>query len=441
VTQPAADLVCLSHLRWNFVYQRPNHLMARAARDRRVFFVEEPEYRGTNAHVEATALDGLMIVRPVLPHDVTAAEADSLLRVEIDRFMTSEGIADPWLWYYTPMALRWTADIRASAVIYDCMDELSAFKNADPQLSVLEQQLISRADVVYTGGRSLFDAKRSRHPNCFLFPSSVDGAHFRQAREDLPEPLDQVAIGRPRIGYYGVIDERIDLQLMADVARERPDWNLVMVGPVAKVEESDLPNSDNIHWLGLKTYDELPSYLAGWDVAMMPFALNESTRYISPTKTPEYLSGGRPVVSTPIADVVHPYGDEGLVSVAATSSEFVDAIEAVLAADHRELIGRADRFLATQSWDATWTGMESLIRQLKVARPMPVERVRVAPSQIAPSRPAASHAAPTQQTQAARRARSTVSPPSVGARTTSGRTTEPITTGTSATAGSWRPGR
>jgi UDP-galactopyranose mutase len=274
------------------------------------------------------------------------------------------------------MAVPWTEHVRAEAVIYDCMDELSSFKFAPQRISSLEQQLMARADVVFAGGRSLYEAKRRRHRNVRLFPSSVDGEHFRKARTALPEPVDQAAIAHPRIGYFGVIDERIDLDLIRYLAAARPDWNIVMVGPLAKILESDLPRAINLHWLGPKSYGELPAYLGGWDVAIMPFALNESTRHISPTKTPEYLSGGRPVVSTPIHDVVHPYGEGGLVHIASSADGFVTAVSEALTCDRVELIERADRFLGTQSWDATWAHMERLVlerQQVKQTIPLDVE--------------------------------------------------------------------
>jgi UDP-galactopyranose mutase len=370
VTLPAADIVCFSHLRWNFVYQRPNHLMTHAANGHRVYFVEEPERRGSTPRIEASMVDGVMVVKPILPEDTWGPVADLMLRDEIDRFFVSERIEEPWLWYYTPMALNWTAHLRASAVIYDCMDELSNFKFAPPNIRDLENQLIARADVVFTGGRSLYEAKRHLHPSMHCFPSSVDAAHFRKARDSQPDPNDQAGIAHPRIGYHGVIDERIDLDLLAAMALRRPDWNFVMLGPLAKIADEDVPKAANIHWLGLKQYNELPAYLAGWDVAMMPFALNDSTRFISPTKTPEYLAGGRPVVSTAITDVVRPYGDEGLVSIAHDADEFVAAIDQLLTSDRAALARRADAFLATQSWKATWSGMEGLIEQLRPVAPV-----------------------------------------------------------------------
>ncbi|MDP8905705.1 MAG: glycosyltransferase family 1 protein, partial [Chloroflexota bacterium] len=355
------DLVCLSHLPWDFVYQRPNHLMARAARERRVFFIEEPQWSGERAFVRRTRRDELTIVRPLVPAAARGRQAYLLLQDAISAFLEREGVVDPWLWYYTPMALMWMARVRASAVIYDCMDELSAFRSAPARLRDLERQLLRGADVVFTGGRSLYEAKRAQHAHTHLFPSSVDRAHFARARDVLPEPADQAAISRPRIGYFGVIDERLDLELIAHVAAARPGWQIVMVGPTAKIDEDDLPRASNLHWLGLKEYAQLPAYLSGWDVAIMPFALNEATRYISPTKTPEYLSGGRPVVSTPVRDVVRPYGEQGVVAIAADGPAFVRAIQAALATDRRTLWARADALLAAQSWDATWCAMRDLV--------------------------------------------------------------------------------
>ena len=355
-------LLCLSHLRWDFVYQRPNHLMARAARDRRVYFVEEPIPADADARLETHEVDGVTVVRPHLPEHLAAAEREPTLAGLVQRLIRREEIVSPWLWYYTPMALRWTRGVEASAVVYDCMDELSAFRGAPSELVNLETELFLRADVVFTGGRSLYEAKAARHPRVHAMPSAVEVAHFARARSAGAEPADQAAIGRPRIGYYGVIDERIDLDLIAEVARLRPDWNFVLVGPVAKLAPEEIPTAPNIHRLGMKSYAELPDYLGGWDVAMMPFALNEATRFISPTKTPEYLAGGKPVVSTAIRDVVHPYADLDLVRIAGSADEFVAAIDAALQDDVHDLRARADGLLSEMSWDATWARMHGIVR-------------------------------------------------------------------------------
>ena len=190
-------------------------------------------------------------------------------------------------WYYTPMMLPFSQHLEAICTVYDCMDELANFKFAAPELTVLERELMGMADVVFTGGYSLWEAKRGRHPNIHPFPSSVDRPHFAQARTSRrEEPEDQAADPWPRLGFYGVVDERMDLDLLVRLADARPEWSLVIVGPVVKIDPADLPKRPNLHYLGGKTYDQLPAYLGGWDVALMPFAINESTRFISPTKTP-----------------------------------------------------------------------------------------------------------------------------------------------------------
>jgi UDP-galactopyranose mutase len=361
VVPASADILCFSHLPWDLVFQRPNHLMSHAALDRRVYYVEEPQPATRVALGMRVREAGVIVLTPQLPERLTGPARDEALRGLIDAHVRSERINRPWLWYYTPLALPWTSHLRAETVIYDCMDELTAFRNAPKALLTLEPQLLERADVVFTGGHRLFEAKRRAHPNVHAFPSAVDVAHFRAARTSSREPADQARLPRPRIGFYGVIDERLDVALVRDVALARPDWSIVLVGPIVKIDRDDLPDLPNIHWLGPKPYAELPAYLAGWDVATMPFARNAATAFISPTKTPEYLAGGRPVVSTSIADVVRPYGSLGLARIADTATGFVAAIEAALAEDPRPRRAAADAFLRGMSWDRTWRAMEALV--------------------------------------------------------------------------------
>jgi UDP-galactopyranose mutase len=358
----APDLICLSHLRWDFVYQRPQHLLTRCAEGRRVFFFEEPVHDGGPLRLEVKERGRVRVVVPHLPEGLTSDVArEAAQRSMIERMFAEHGVEDYVLWYYTPMALQFTRHLRPRATVYDCMDELTAFKGASHLMRGLESELMSRADLVFTGGQSLYEAKRDRHPRVHAFPSSIDAAHFRSAREITEEPPDQVEIPRPRLGFFGVIDERLDVELLDEVARMRPDWQLVMIGPVVKIDEALLPRRANIHYLGMKSYEELPAYLSGWDVALLPFARNESTRFISPTKTPEYLSAGKPVVSTSIRDVVRPYGQEGYVRIADTAEEFVAACEAALAEDSDARRERVDPFLAQTSWDGTWAEMNDLI--------------------------------------------------------------------------------
>jgi UDP-galactopyranose mutase len=374
------DLICFSHLRWDFVFQRPHHLMVRAARDRRVLFIEEP-VSDARASIGRTHRQGVTVLTPRLPDRYGRTDAMHALQDMVRGEMRRAGVTDPVRWYWTPMQLRWSDDLPAAAIVYDCMDELSAFRGAPPELVAAELDLLRRADLVFTGGTQLFRSKRGRHHAVHRFPSSVDHAHFAQARSMRVEPADQASIPAPRLGWFGVIDERFDGGLVAAVAAMRPDWQLVLVGPTAKVDPAELPSAPNIHYLGPKDYRELPAYLARWDVGIMPFAMNDATRFISPTKTPEYLAAGLPVVSTPIADVVEPYGTQGLVGIAGDAPSFIEAVERALVTDRRDLMDRADRFLANDTWDATWQAMDRLIREAVAAR---VIRIPTAPGRPVP---------------------------------------------------------
>lgn len=368
-SHPLPPLICFSHLRWDFVFQRPQHLMTRLARDRRVFFFEEfipcDHHRPYLEHHHFPE-QNIIALRPRVPHWWNAAERDRALADMLDTLIAVQGGGRPVLWFYAPMMYAIARHVDAAAVVYDCMDELSAFRMAPAELPALEAALMERADVVFTGGRSLYEAKRDLHDNIHAFPSSVDVAHFNRARAGtLVQPADQAAIPHPRLGYYGVVDERMDLGLLRAVAVARPDWHLVIVGPVVKIDAADLPRAPNIHYLGPKSYDDLPAYLSGWDVALMPFALNEATTFISPTKTPEYLAAGRPVVSTPIADVVRQYGGLDAVAIAGTARAFVAACTAQLAlATRRQTwLPGVDALLARDSWDRTFKRMLGLMNE------------------------------------------------------------------------------
>ena len=330
-----------------------------------MFFVEEPIYDAVAEPGMACYEDGSVTVAvPHLCPGTGEAQSLELQRRLLDELMSGRNVTDYILWYYTPLAMPFTAHLQPAAVVYDCMDELSAFKNAPPTLKAREAELLSRADLVFTGGHSLYEAKKHAHANVHAFPSSVDVQHFGQARQRHPDPADQEAVPRPRLGFFGVIDERMDLDLVAGVAAARPHWHLVMVGPVVKIDPTTLPTAPNIHYLGPKTYAELPRYIAGWDVALLPFARNEATRFISPTKTPEYMAAGRPVVSTSIQDVVRPYGQQGLVRIADTVDEFIAACEAALEEDAVARTRAADAFLRQTSWDGTWMQMRGLVQML-----------------------------------------------------------------------------
>ena len=359
---PRGDVLCLSHLRWNFVFQRPQHLMTRCARERRVFFIEEPiVWPAVSPHLKIETHAGVNVVVPQLPEGLTSAARTRTLRGLIDDLIEAEGIREYLLWYYTPMALEFTDHLSPSAIVYDCMDELSGFKGAPATLKNREVDLLRRSSLVLTGGRALHDAKKHQHDNIHLFPSSVDVAHFGKARRPVTEPADQAAIPHPRLGFFGVIDERLDIGLLDGVAAARPDWHFVMLGPVVKIDSASLPQRPNIHYLGPKQYEALPAYIATWDVALLPFAHNAATRFISPTKTPEYLAAGKPVVSTSIRDVVRPYGEQGLARIADDVDGFVRACSAAMVEDASARLTQADAFLRQTSWDGTWSRIRSLV--------------------------------------------------------------------------------
>ncbi|HEV7264079.1 MAG TPA: glycosyltransferase family 1 protein [Falsiroseomonas sp.] len=367
-------LLVLSHLRWDFVFQRPQHLMTRAAAGHEVLFLEEP----VEEDIATPRLDrferegGVLVARPVLPRGLSAELSVAAQRDLLDMLLAPREGRQLLAWFYSPMFLPAAGHLAANAVIYDCMDELSAFRGAPPAMLEMERRLLARADLVFTGGRSLYEAKQRRHPAVHCFPSSIDAQHFGQARRGMAEPAELGALPRPRIGFFGVVDERMDLDLVSELAALRPDWSLAMVGPVVKIDSASLPQAPNIHWLGARSYRELPAHLAHWDLGFMPFALNESTRFISPTKTPEFLAAGLPVVSTAVTDVVRDYGSQGgeagLVEIAQDAREMALKAEALLNRPREAWLARVDARLAASSWDRVWARMEALIEAARAPR-------------------------------------------------------------------------
>ena len=373
---PYRPIVAFSHLRWDFVYQRPQQLLSRLAARRRVLFVEEPLDGGLEPDrwELARPVENVLVARPRLS-DLRARTADSVSHAVaglLRDLVRAEELASPVAWVYTPMAEPLLDAVSPSLVVYDCMDELSLFQGAPPELVRLETALLGRADLVFTGGVSLYEAKRNRHPRVHCFPSSVDAEHFRQARASATapaEPDDQAGLPHPRLGFFGVLDERLDLPALDALATAHPDWQIVMVGPTVKIDPATLPRHANIHYTGQRPYDQLPAYLAGWDVCLLPFARNDATRFISPTKTLEYMAAERPIVSTPIADVVRSYAD--IVYLADSPAAFVEACERALAATDEERTARTERsrvVLAQTSWDATVRRMDELIGEALAAR-------------------------------------------------------------------------
>ena len=369
---PMQTLLVFSHLRWNFVFQRPQHLLSRLANQYKIIFVEEPVNNAHEDYLERMSpCANVEVLRPHLNShangfdDAHAAQVRAL----VDAFLSQQQIQDFWLWFYTPLALPITQGLNVKGIIYDCMDELSAFKNASPLLVERENALFKVADIVFTGGPSLYQSKRLKHANVYCFASSVDAEHFAPANlnkviSQSTKDNSQSSIAYPRIGYFGVIDERIDITLISTLALAHPDWQIVMVGPVVKIDANTLPRHSNIHWLGQKDYQELPGLIASWDLCMMPFALNESTQFISPTKTLEYMAAERAIVSTNITDVAEPYGH--IVPIANTHEEFIKLCELLLAESAISRLKRLNTMrdiVAKTSWNKTALAMHDIIHQ------------------------------------------------------------------------------
>ena len=364
------EIFCFSHLRWDFVYQRPQHLMSRFAAQGQVHVWEEPilEDASEPSLMKSRKTDNLEVLTPVLPRGSDSEQIIAAQQTLLDDYLTEHNVTQYVAWYYTPMALPFTGHLKPLATVYDCMDELSAFQGAPPELIGQERLLFAKADVIFVGGASLFESKRLQHDNAHLFPSSIDREHFASARSPQVDPVDQASIPHPRIGFYGVLDERLDRDLLKELAISHPEWHFILVGPTAKISPEHLPRAPNLHYLGPKTYAQLPVYLANWDVAMLPFACDASTRFISPTKTPEYLAGGKPVVSTPIQDVVKPYGENGLVRIGSSAAEFAKEISLCLESYDPGWIVRVDGFLARTSWNQTFEDMQAEVRRVIAQR-------------------------------------------------------------------------
>lgn len=375
----APVLLCFSHLRWGFVWQRPQHLLTRMTDFAHVIVVEEPVFAEIATPVlDASVREGVTVLLPTLPagggysggfNDATNRVIRALLEPYCNRYLGRDRI----VWYYTPMAVgaEPVAFTDGAAVVYDAMDELANFRGAAVALQRRETVLLERAHCVFAGGPSLYRARADRNPNAHCFPSDVDAQHFAPAKWTGALPDDLAGIPGPVIGFYGVLDERIDFGLIGGIAQLRPDWSLVMIGPMAKITDEDLARGPNIHYLGMKTYQQLPHYLAGFDVALLPFARNEATQFISPTKTLEYIAGGRLVVSTPIQDVVDLYSSA--VTFGETAEEIVAGIESCWAMSAQERIehARAGNALVTaHQWqdiaDNMWTLIDAELQDLHI---------------------------------------------------------------------------
>jgi len=348
------DMIVFCHLRWQFVYQRPQHIISRMAKNMKVLLIEEPWHRPENDNT-----GNLMMINETLhvlqPNVTSIDEIASILNLYVKNKNVPVG------WFYSASFCPLLEALEFDTIVYDCMDELSLFKGAPAHLIDQEKYLMANADIIFTGGKSLYESKKQFHENVHCFPSSVDEDHFAKSCSGISIPADIGDIQGPIVGYYGVIDERIDLELLSQTAKQLPNVSFVMIGPLAKIEEADLPMADNIHYLGMKCYNELPCYLKAFDIAMMPFALNDATKYISPTKTLEYMAAQKPIISTKILDVVRDYSN--CVSLIETADEFSTAITSILnQSDRNETNFEYQQILQNTSWDTTVEKMKSILK-------------------------------------------------------------------------------
>ena len=354
------------HLRWDFVWQRPQQIFSRLAAHHPIAFVEEPMLQEGGSRLDVSEpLANVARIIPVLStskkndgSDNQCAAVLPLLRRAFTEHPLLRGrFASPIQWFYSPMTAPIFLDgFDSVGTVYDCMDELAQFRFAPPALREREQLLISRADVVFTGGYQLFQSKSHYHSNVHFYGCGVDADHYSKARLVETELPEEVAnLPRPIFGYFGVIDERLDYILLAQLARQMPEASIVMVGPFAKVEQQSVPNLPNIHWLGQRAYTELPALVKSFDVCLMPFALNDATQYINPTKTLEYMAAGKPVVSTAVPDVLHHFAP--IVDVAFTAEEFIAAVQRAFSSPRADLIEQGIERAHCASWDSIVSAM------------------------------------------------------------------------------------
>jgi glycosyltransferase involved in cell wall biosynthesis len=368
-------------------------LLSRLSERAHVLFVEEPVYQDDNgsARLEVTRpLPQIHRAVPVLPGTLRGRYDDSIVAIRdlVRRQIASDGplgglFEHPVQWFYTPMpAPTMIGAFGERGVVYDCMDELSKFRFAPAELTDRETYLMSRSDVVFTGGYKLSQSKAKHHSNVHFFGCGVDVAHFATARSSgLEVPPEIARLQRPVVGYYGVIDERLDYDLLASLAAALPNVELVMVGPVVKVDPRELPQAQNIHWLGQRRYEELPAHVKGFDVCLMPFALNDATEYINPTKTLEYMAAGKPIVSTAVSDVVHNFTP--VVAIARSQAEFAEAVRSAIEEPDESLIALGLEQARSNSWESIVARMERIIadavrsREARAARAARPELSRV----------------------------------------------------------------
>ena len=360
-------IIVHSHLRWDWVWQRPQQFLSRLSKKHRILFIEAPNPSEQACTAQATLREvsdypNILVLQMEMPAARWSDESwvdkerrrlvQSLLAGPLGRNFDS-----PVQWFYDPMAVTaFAGHLKERAIVYDCMDELSLFRGAPPELVKRERELLAVADVVFAGGPKIWKAKKELNENCFMFGCGVDASHFGRARDaHLSAPADTKALPRPLFGYFGVVDERLDYELLERLS-DATSGSVVMVGPSTKIDPASLPQRANLHWLGGRDYSDLPAYAKTFDVCLMPFAMNEATQFINPTKALEYMATGRPIVSTPVEDVVAQFGD--VVTIAQSASEFMQECKRLASKTSPTRIERGLVLARKNSW-------ESIVAQLE----------------------------------------------------------------------------
>jgi len=373
-------IICFSHLTWDRnLFQRPQQLMLRFSKrfnvlyvsgySCRQFFIDLFRRKKTHSY---HVTDNLAVYSPfALPpikkySSITIRLNKILLSFLVKRRLKKLKFKDPILWIYHPRYIDAIGKFKEELIIYDCMDDftslLSDYEDRERNIKD-ERALLKKADMVFAGGYSIAELKRDSREHIHVFPSAVEIYHFKKARSDnLEMPDDITDIPHPILGYWGAIDERVDHELLKRLAMKHPEWSIVLLGPIVRHKAGDLSylkEIKNIFWLGPKDYSLLPNYAKAFDVCLIPFVLSREGKFLSPTKTLEYLATGKPVVSTPITDVVRFY--DGVVGIADGPDEFGMAVRRCMEEDNASMKQKRICFTENKSWEDTAEKMEKLI--------------------------------------------------------------------------------
>ncbi len=365
------------HLCWDWVWQRPQQFLSRLSARHRILFVEtvgpDPHLAAPYARFRnADGFPNITILRIQFPTwqwrdaDFVDRERRRLVQLALESELLAGQFENPVQWFYDPMAVKaFARQMNEIATVYDCMDELSKFKGAPPAIVERERELLALADVVFTGGRKMFESKSQFNGNCHFYGCGVDVAHFGQARSESTAVFADIAgLKKPVLGYFGVVDERMDYELVAKLADANPNWSVVIIGPAIKVDPDQFPQRPNLHWLGGREYKDLPAYGKGFDVCLMPFAMNEHTQFINPTKSLEYMATGREIISSAVPDVISNFG--AVVKVAHSHDEFIQLCRQAVERPDQKAIERGLKMASENSWESIVNKLEQHVRDVLV---------------------------------------------------------------------------